>query len=117
MIGSEGTLGFVSQATYNTVPDYENKASCFIMYDHVEDACNGAAVLRRETNVDAVEMFDRASLRECEGNKKLLDLVPGIKEVGPYGSALLIECRGKDEGAPAFLLVPFLHSATFPPLL
>ena len=94
MIGSEGTLGFVSQATINTVPDYENKASAFIMFDHVEDACKGAAVLRRSTKVDAVEMFDRASLRECEGNAKLLSLVPGIKEVGPYGSALLIECRG-----------------------
>lgn len=100
MIGSEGTLGFVSQATYNTVPDYENKASCFIMYDHVEDACRGAAVLRRETQVDAVEMFDRASLRECESNKTLLDIVPGVKEAGPWGAALLIECRGKDEGAP-----------------
>jgi D-lactate dehydrogenase len=25
MIGSEGTLGFVSQATYNTVPEWPNK--------------------------------------------------------------------------------------------
>jgi D-lactate dehydrogenase len=95
MVGSEGTLGFVSQATINTVPDYEHKASAFIMYDHVEDACTGAAVLRRGTKVDAVEMFDRASLRECESNARLVSLVPGIKEAGEYGSALLIECRGK----------------------
>lgn len=94
MIGSEGTLGFVSQATINTVPDYENKASAFIMFDHVEDACKGAAVLRRGTKVDAVEMFDRASLRECESNARLLSLVPGVKEAGEFGSALLIECRG-----------------------
>ena len=26
MIGSEGTLGFVSQATYNTVPEWPHKA-------------------------------------------------------------------------------------------
>ena len=25
MIGSEGTLGFVSRATYNTVPEWPNK--------------------------------------------------------------------------------------------
>ena len=25
MIGSEGTFGFVSQATYNTVPEWPNK--------------------------------------------------------------------------------------------
>jgi D-lactate dehydrogenase len=95
MIGSEGTLGFVSQATINTVPDYEHKASAFIMYDHVEDACKGAAVLRRGTKVDAVEMFDRASLRECESDARLASLVPGLKTVGKFGSALLIECRGK----------------------
>ena len=29
MIGSEGTLGFVSQATYNTVPEWPHKARCF----------------------------------------------------------------------------------------
>jgi D-lactate dehydrogenase len=97
MIGSEGTLGFVSRATINTVPDYEHKASAFIMYDHVQDACRGAAVLRRGTKVDAVEMFDRASLRECESNERLVGLVPGLKEVGDFGSALLIECRGKDK--------------------
>lgn len=28
--------------------------------------CRGASVLRNETAVDAVELFDRASLRECE---------------------------------------------------
>lgn len=27
MIGSEGTLGFVSQATYNTVPEWPHKVS------------------------------------------------------------------------------------------
>ena len=36
-----------------------------------------AAVLRRGTKVDAVEMFDRASLYECESNAKLVSLVPG----------------------------------------
>jgi hypothetical protein len=36
-------------------------------------------VLRDQTSVDAVEMFDRASLRECEGNEDMLRLVPDIK--------------------------------------
>ena len=47
MIGSEGTLGFVSRATYNTVVDHPHKASCFIMFKDVDDACKAAAVLRR----------------------------------------------------------------------
>ena len=94
MIGSEGTLGFVSQATYRTVVDHPHKASAFIVFQDVEDACKAAAVLRRETDVDAVELFDRASLTQCEGHEKIMNLVPTIKEAPKYGAALLIECRG-----------------------
>ena len=94
MIGSEGTLGFVSQATYKTVVDHPHKASAFIVFQDVEDACKAAAVLRRETDVDAVELFDRASLTQCEGHEKIMNLVPTIKEAPKYGAALLIECRG-----------------------
>jgi D-lactate dehydrogenase len=39
MIGSEGTLGFVSQATYNTVPEWPSKASAFIVFPDVRAAC------------------------------------------------------------------------------
>jgi D-lactate dehydrogenase len=39
MIGSEGTLGFVSRATYNTVPEWSNKASAFIMFPDIHTAC------------------------------------------------------------------------------
>ena len=37
MVGSEGTFGFVSRATYNTVEDYPYKASTFIpvSYTHL----------------------------------------------------------------------------------
>ena len=39
MIGSEGTFGFISRATYNTVPEWPHKASTFIVFPHLEDAC------------------------------------------------------------------------------
>lgn len=94
MIGSEGTLGFVSQATYNTVPEWPHKASAFVVFPDIMAACKAAAVLRNETAVDAVEMFDRASLRECESDENMIRLVPDIKGCGPMAAALLIECRG-----------------------
>lgn len=59
LIGSEGTLGFVSRVTYNTVPEWANKASAFMVFPDVRSACAGASVLRDETTVDAVELFDR----------------------------------------------------------
>ncbi len=94
MIGSEGTLGFVSQATYNTVIDHPHKASAFIVFKDVKEACRAAAVLRRETKVDAVELFDRASLTQCEGHEQIIGLVPTIADAPRTGAALLIECRG-----------------------
>lgn len=99
MIGSEGTFGFVSRATYNTVPEWPHKASAFVVFPDVRAACRAAAVLRRETAVDAVELFDRPSLRECEADEAMTRLVPDIVKCDPMAAALLIECRGRDERA------------------
>ena len=63
-VGSEGTFGFVSRATYHSVPDYKDKASAFIVFPTVEDASNATWELRKAGCTDAVELFDRRSLRE-----------------------------------------------------
>lgn len=99
MIGSEGTLGFVSRMTYNTVPDYHNKASTFVLFPDIRSACNAAAVLRRETEVDAVEMFDWASLVQSKRIGKFVEAVPRMMDMPEGSSALLIECRGQDREA------------------
>ena len=39
------------------------QASAFVMFPDVHTACAAASVLRDETSVDAVELFDRAALR------------------------------------------------------
>lgn len=49
---------------------------------------SGASVLRNETPVDAVELFDRASLYECEKNEEMLRLV---REV--VGTGQTVPCR------------------------
>ena len=99
MIGSEGTLGFVSRMTYNTVPDYHHKASAFVLFPDIRSACTAAAVLRRETEVDAVEMFDWASLVQSKRIGKFVEAVPRMAEMPEGSSALLIECRGQDRAA------------------
>jgi D-lactate dehydrogenase len=45
--------------------------------EFVVTTCRASAVLRNETAVDAVELFDRASLRECEADEKMTKLVGG----------------------------------------
>ncbi len=42
------------------------QASAFVLFPHILAACRAAAVLREETGVDAVELFDRAALRYIE---------------------------------------------------
>ena len=39
------------------------QASTFVMFPDVHSACRAASILRDETAVDAVELFDTASLR------------------------------------------------------
>lgn len=93
MVGSEGTFGFVSRATYHTVPDYKNKASAFIVFPTVEDASNATWELRKAGCTDAVELMDRRSLYTCE-DMEHLHFLRGAPE---SGTALLIECRGATE--------------------
>ena len=46
MIGSEGTLGFMSEITYRTVPEYADKASALILFDDLETACRAVTQLK-----------------------------------------------------------------------
>lgn len=96
IIGSEGTLAFVSKVTYKTVPEYSHKASAFMLFPDIHMACSAAAALKKETKVDAVELFDRASLSEGEKVEALCQLVKKLPGCPAPTASLLIECRGKD---------------------
>lgn len=89
MIGSEGTLGFISRVTYNTVPDHAHKASALAFFDDMETACRAVVGLKARP-VDAVELLDRASLR-CVAHKP--GMPPLLKTLPDGATALLIETR------------------------
>lgn len=64
MIGSEGTLGFISEITHNTIIKQPYKASAFLVFPDIATA--GKAVTRfkhRKTPVTAAEMIDYFSLK------------------------------------------------------
>ncbi len=92
MIGSEGTLGFISSITYRTVPDHGDKASALILFDDLETACNAVSALK-SAPVAAVELADRAALRSVENKPGLPE---AIRSLGPKGAALLVETRAPD---------------------
>ena len=91
MIGSEGTLGFIAEITYRTVPEHPHKASALVFFPDIETACDAVTALK-PTPVSAVELIDRAGLRSVE-HKPGLDELRGL---GPEVTALLVEVRGAD---------------------
>ena len=61
MIGSEGTLGFISSLTYNTVIEHKHRASSLVFFPDIQTTCRAVSALAN-ANVSAVELMDRTSL-------------------------------------------------------
>jgi len=95
MVGSEGTLGFVSEATFRTVPVLPFRASSLIYFKDLESACNAVPLLR-EIELPAIEIMDREALRSVEGNKGIPDY---LRELGPEVTALLIDLEAESQEA------------------
>eukprot|EP01134_Creolimax_fragrantissima_P002711 CFRG2711T1 len=93
IIGSEGTLGFISNITYNTVEEHNYKASTVIVFDSVAEACNATHALS-SLPVSAVELMDRRGLRSIECN---ISLPEWIKDLPESACALLIDTRHNDQ--------------------
>ncbi|MEH6532480.1 MAG: FAD-binding oxidoreductase, partial [Photobacterium frigidiphilum] len=62
MIGSEGTLGFIAEITYNTVIEHPYKASALIVFSSIEEASQAVTALAKGP-VSAVEMMDGRAMR------------------------------------------------------
>ncbi|MFN8006675.1 MAG: FAD-binding and (Fe-S)-binding domain-containing protein [Terriglobia bacterium] len=91
LIGSEGTLAFISEITYRTVPDHPYKATSLILFPDVRTACEAATELRN-LPVAAVEIMDRASLRSIEGRPGMPAYLKKLEEAA---AALLVETRAQ----------------------
>jgi D-lactate dehydrogenase len=89
MIGSEGTLGFISSITYNTVVEHKYRASSIVFFPDMQTTCSAVSALA-EANVSAVELMDRRSLASVSDMQGLPEFINTLdKNVG----ALLIETR------------------------
>lgn len=95
MIGSEGTLGFISEITYLTVEEHPHKASALILFDHLETACSAVTRLK-PLPVAAVELLDRASMRAVQDKP---GMPPALRALPADAAALLVEIRGETAAA------------------
>ena len=61
MVGSEGTLAFLSEVTMKTEYDYPFKASAMLYFKTIKDACR-AVVAMKKLDVKSAELLDYKSL-------------------------------------------------------
>lgn len=92
MIGSEGTLGFVSQATFETVHDAPLKATAMLYFHNLRDVCETILPLR-SCSVSAAELMDRNALRAVENQE---GMPAELKSLPEGAAALLIDTSADD---------------------
>ena len=94
IVGSEGTLGFVSEVVYRTVPEYDHKASAFVYFTSLRECCEAVKALRADAPVEAVELFDGRTLHLV--GEEIPDL-PGFfyRPLNRDSACLLIETMGE----------------------
>ncbi|MCK9799039.1 FAD-binding oxidoreductase [Pseudomonas sp. MAFF 302030] len=111
LVGSEGTLGFISAVTYDTVIDHPNKASALIVFPDVETCCTAVTVLKSQP-VSAVELLDRRSLRSVQDKPGMPAFV---QQLSANACALLIESRAASSSLLQEQLAQIMNSlAAFP---
>lgn len=97
LIGSEGTLGFIADITYNTVIDHAYKASGLFLFSNIETTCLAVSELSK-TDVAAVELMDSRSLASVANEPGMPSF---IAELGAQGdkeaAAILIEIHANNE--------------------
>lgn len=94
IVGSEGTLGFISEVVYKTVPEYDHKASAFVYFTSLRECCEAVKALRADAPVEAVELFDGRTLHLV--GESVADL-PGFfyRPLNKDSACLLIETMGE----------------------
>ncbi|MCM1451704.1 MAG: FAD-binding oxidoreductase [Clostridium sp.] len=86
MVGSEGTLGFMSECTMLTAPLLPLTASCMAYFSEITEACRAVVRLKKDApEVYSCELLDKKSLASVHD------------ETGEGLTALLIETRAQTE--------------------
>lgn len=93
LVGSEGTLAFMSQVTMKTLPLPSKEASAMVYFGTISEAAEAVVALRKEINpavLDAAELLDKRSLASVDD--PMLNEYPD-KDL----TALLLRVTGADQ--------------------
>ncbi len=88
LIGSEGTLGFIGEATLKTIPnDYNYFYTGLLIWEDVSLACHSIDELS-QTGALSIELMDQAALAAVAGQR---GMPKEIENLPPSSAALLVE--------------------------
>ncbi|MGA1292876.1 MAG: FAD-binding and (Fe-S)-binding domain-containing protein [Candidatus Nanopelagicales bacterium] len=92
LVGSEGTLGFIAEATFNTIDLLNENATTLLLFDDLKDATKSLPLLK-ESNANVIELLDISSLKVAK-REHMADLV--LKDLSfANNAALLVEYQAK----------------------
>jgi D-lactate dehydrogenase len=89
VVGSEGTLAFLAEATMQNEKIPARCASAMIYANTLREACVAVQILKK-TPVVSAEILDRKALRSVEESPSVPDF---IKDLGPDVSSVLLETK------------------------
>jgi D-lactate dehydrogenase len=98
MVGSEGTLGFISDVVLRTVPSFAHGATALLLFDHLDDAAESLPALLG-AGAKTLELLDAASLRVAQRLPSADDRLRSLAVDGHAG--LLVEVQEEDTAALA----------------
>ena len=75
MVGSEGTLAFMSEVTMNTEYDYPHKASAMLYFTTIKEACRAVVAMKKLETVDGEPIVKGAELLDYKSLSSVNDPV------------------------------------------
>lgn len=93
IVGSEGTLAFLSELEMQTTDDMAYKSTAMIFFEDTRTASELVVALK-QSRISAVEFFDRKALKSVENES---DILPEIKNLPEHATALLLKIEANSE--------------------
>lgn len=94
IIGSEGTLGFLVNASLETIDTFSHRAAALIFFPNLNSAIKAVTRWQKSNTAQAAELFDGPTLRAFAN----LSSAPGIiKQLDIHACAILIEAKSNDK--------------------
>ncbi|MDR0540961.1 MAG: FAD-binding oxidoreductase, partial [Dysgonamonadaceae bacterium] len=73
LVGSEGTLAFISEATMQTGYDFPHKASAMLYFSDIKEACRAVVAMKNLKNADGDRIVKGAELLDWKSLKSVND--------------------------------------------